>query len=145
MKKSWFMNKKLLVILGVFILILFLILFKSIKTNFLIKFIEFGLGIYLGIKFYKIYKMSKSENLIKAVGIVTLDSLIRSHFITTFKSKIKLHVKNEDGVISCYITGVTQSESNLFTSSVEEVFSKAVNQRYIIARLSNNLKELNDY
>lgn len=144
-KKSWFINRKLILLIGIFLLIFFLVLFGSVESNLFLQFVEIFLGIYLGLTFYKIYKMSKGEFFIKSVGLVTLNSLVRVQCITTPRSKIKLNVKNDQGIISCYITGVTQNESNLFTTSIKEIFSKTVNQRYIIARLTSHFKELNDY
>ena len=144
MKSSWFINRGTLIAIAVFIALLFIIIFGI--SPFILKLAETVLAIYLIIKFVDIYKKSKSENMLKLVGEVVLNSLNRHNFITTPKSKIKLKVaKNGLKNVSCYLTGVTQKESNLFVDSVEEVFSKTINQRYIIARLNKNLKQINDY
>ena len=146
MKSTWFINKNLVIVASIFFLILFLAIFKFIKLPFIIKLIELGLGIYVGFKLYKMYKFSKSDTMIKEVGSVVLNSLYRCKFISTPRSKVKLNVKKDDkGHVSCYLTGATLKESNLFIDSLEEVFSKTINQRYIIAKLSKNLKQINEY
>ena len=146
MKKTWFVNKKLVIVAIIFFIILFLAIFNIIKVPLIVKLFEIGLGIYLGAKLFKMYKFSKSENMIKEVGYVILNSLYRCKFIKTSRNKVKLQIKKSDkGKVECYISGATQSESNLFVDCLDEVFSKTINQRYIISKLSNNLKELNDY
>ena len=146
MKPTWFINKKLVIIAGIFFLILFLAVFKFIKLPFIFKLLEIGLGIYVGIKFYKIYKFSKSDTTLKEVGSVVLNALYRCRFISTPRSKVRLNVKKDNkGHVSCYLTGSTLQESNLFIDSLEEVFAKTINQRYIIAKLSKNLKQINEY
>ena len=145
-KSAWFINKRLVIIWAIFLLILFAIIFKFIKVPFIFKVAEIGLGIYLGVKLYKIYKFSKSENMLKAVGGVVLNSLYRCKYISTPRTKIKIVVRKDNKKnVTCAITGCTLKESNLFADCLEEVFTKTENQRYIIAKLTNNLKEINQY
>lgn len=145
-KSAWFINKRLVIIWAIFLLILFAIIFKFIKVPFIFKVAEIGLGIYLGVKLYKIYKFSKSENMLKAVGGVVLNSLYRCKYISTPRTKIKIVVRKDNKKnVTCAITGCTLKESNLFADCLEEVFTKTENQRYIIAKLINNLKEINQY
>ena len=135
MKKTWFINKKLVIIAIIFFIILFLAIFNIIKVPFIVKSFEIGLGIYLGAKLFKMYKFSKSENMIKEVGYVILNSLYRCKFIKTSRNKVKLQIKKSDkGKVECYISGAAQSESNLFVDCLDEVFSKTINQRYIISK-----------
>lgn len=141
-KMNWFISKKIILWIIIFLIILFVWIFKLMKVPFIIKLFEIILGIYIGTK---IYSNGKQEDKIKKIGYVVLESLVRCKFITTPRSKIKLKVDKENNKISCYITGVTLKESTLFSNSLEEVFSKTVNQRYIISRESKNLKNLNDY
>ena len=89
--------------------------------------------------FSKFYNNRNQEQKIKKVASVVLESLYRCKFITTSRSKIKLKVDKNDNKISCYITGSTLKESTLFSNSLEEVFSKTNNQRYIISRETKNL------
>ena len=145
-KSAWFINKRLVIIWAIFLLILFAIIFKFIKVPFIFKVAEIGLGIYLEVKLYKIYKFSKSENMLKAVGGVVLNSLYRCKYISTPRTKIKIVVRKDNKKnVTCAITGCTLKESNLFADCLEEVFTKTENQRYIIAKLTNNLKEINQY
>ena len=144
MKKSWFISKGIIIALAVFVAILFAMLLGI--SPFILKIVEVILGIILVVKFIDIYKKSKSDKMLKLVGEVVLNSLYRHNFITTPRSKVHLKVDKKDVTnISCYITGSTLKESNLFVDSVEEVFSKTINQRYIVARLNKNLKQINDY
>ena len=145
-KKTWFINKKLIIIVAIFFAILFAMIFGLIQTPLIVKLFEIFLGIIIAIQIWKIFNKSKSEIMLKLVGEVVLNSLYRHNFISTPRNKVRLKIKN-DGInkISCYITGATLKESNLFVDCIEEVFSKTVNQRYIIAKLNKNLKEINDY
>lgn len=141
-KMNWFISKKLIMWLIIFIIILVVWLFKLIKLPFIIKTLEIILGIYI---FFKLYNNRNQENKIKKVASVVLESLYRCKFITTSRSKLKLKVDKDNDKISCYITGATLKESTLFSNSLEEVFSKTNNQRYIISRESKHLKRLDDY
>lgn len=144
MKKSWFISKGIIVALAVFVAILLIMLMGI--SPFIFKIAEVILGSILIVKFIDIYKKSKSDNMLKLVGEVVLNSLYRHNFITTPRAKVRLKVEKTDPThVSSYITGATLKESNLFVDSVEEVFSKTINQRYIIARLNKNLKQINDY
>ena len=142
-KKVWFVSKNFIIAVVIFILVLILSMFTKIPVIF--KIAEAILGIYVIVKSIKIFKNSKSENMLKNVGVVTLNSLIRCGFIKTSRSKIKLNINKNGNNISCNLTGVDTKEANIFTTCIEEIFSKTENQRYIIARLDKNLKEINDY
>ena len=84
--------------------------------------------------------------MLKAVGGVVLNSLYRCKYISTPRTKIKIVVRKDNKKnVTCAITGCTLKESNLFADCLEEVFTKTENQRYIIAKLTNNLKEINQY
>ena len=98
-----------------------------------------------------IYFFNRFKKLLKELGYVTLNSLCDCNFIKTKKSKIELKV-NEIRInnsncksYSCFITGATVKESNLFIDSLEEVVSKVANQRYIIWGLSRKSKTMNEY
>ena len=148
MKKTWFISKGVLIAIAVFVALLFIMILGV--SPFIFKLIEAVLGIFLVAKFISIYSKSKSENMVKLVGEVVLNSLYRHKFITTPRAKVRLKVDKQirDNLpcyVTCYITGATLKESSLFIDSVEEVFSKTINQRYIIARLNKNLKQVNDY
>lgn len=142
-KKVWFVSKNFIIAVVIFILVLILSMFTKIPVIF--KIAEAILGIYVIVKSIKIFKNSKSENMLKNVGLVTLNSLIRCDFIKTSRSNIKLNINKNGNNISCNLTGVDTKEANIFTTCIEEIFSKTENQRYIIARLDKNLKEINDY
>lgn len=141
-KMNWFISRKLILWIILFIIILAIWLFKLINIPFIIKVFEIILGIYI---FTKFYSNRNQDQKIKKVAAVVLASLYRCKFITTPRSKIKLKIDKKDNKISCYITGATLKESTLFSNSLEEVFSKTSNQRYIISRETKNLKRLNDY
>lgn len=146
MKKIWFIDKQLILVFAFFVFILFMGLFDMAGLPWGIKVTFVVLAIYITIKFYKIYTMSKSESFIKAVGLITLNSLVAAHMFKTPKKNIKLNVtKNESGCISCYLKGALESEANLFTASMEEVFSKTMNQRYIITPYTHTLKPFTMY
>ena len=142
-KKSWFINKTFVILLVVFLIVLILSLF--LKIPFVIKLIEGVIGIILLVKIINMFRNSQSKNMIKLMGQVVLNSLIRCKFIKTSRDKIKLQVKEKEKSVMCYITGATAKEANLFSSSLAEVFSKTTNERYIIARLNKNLKQINEY
>lgn len=144
--KAWFANPQKYFLIVVFIAILIIIILNYEKIPFIIKLLEVFLGMYLIPTIYKMIKFRKTENSLKAIARVTLDSLCRCKIIKTNRSKIKLHVeKNYDGRINCHITGATVKESNIFVESIEEIFSKVENSRYILAILSSNLKTIKEY
>lgn len=146
MKKTWFINKSTIKLLIIFLIIVFLAIFKFIKLPEIAKNILIIIGIFLSFKLLKVYNSSKSINVLRNIGYITLNSLCRCNFIKTERQRIKLQInKGKKGKVSCYLTGVTLQESNLFADSIEEIFSKTINQRYIISRLTNNLKEIKDY
>lgn len=98
-----------------------------------------------------IYFFNRFKKLLKELGYVTLNSLCDCNFIKTKKSKIELKVNeiriNNSNCMSysCFITGATVKESNLFIDSLEEVVSKVANQRYIILGLNKKSKIMNEY
>lgn len=146
MKKTWFINKSTIKLLIIFLIIVFLAIFKFIELPEIAKNILIIIGIFLSFKLLKVYNSSKSINVLRNIGYITLNSLCRCNFIKTERQRIKLQIKKgKKGKVSCYLTGVTLQESNLFVDSIEEIFSKTINQRYIISRLTNNLKEVKDY
>ena len=104
------------------------------------------IGIYLAPKLYRLLRLSKTKNFVCEVAKVTLNALCRSQIIKTSRGDIELKVKEvQKGKISCYITGGTEKESLIFADSLEEVFEKTENQRYIIAKLNDKLEEVNLY
>lgn len=142
-KKLWFVNRSFIVACVIFLIVLILSMFTKIPIIF--KTAETILGIYVIVKTIKIFKNSKTENMLKSIGLITLNSLIRCGFIKTPRSKIKLNINKSVTNICCNLSGVDTKEANIFTTCIEEIFSKTENQRYIIARLNKNLKEINDY
>lgn len=147
MKKAWFVDNKFIIILVIFAMLLLGLLFLGLKLKVFLWLVEIGLGIYLLVRFSKIKKLSSSEGNIREVAKVLLSSLCRCKFINTGMSRIKVVVSNDKklGKVSCYLTGCTESENNLFIDSLEEIFSKTINQRYIITRLNKKLEDINDY
>lgn len=139
----WFINKSFVVASTIFFIVL--ILGILLKMPFIFKLVLSFIGIYLAVKCINMFIKGKPERYIRLVSEVTLDSLYRCKFIKTPKSKIKIKMLKEENYIMCYITGATTSEANIFITALNEVFSKTDNQRYIIARLNKNLKQINDY
>ena len=146
MKRTWFINKSTIRLLIIFLIIIFLTIFKFINLPEVPKAMLTVVGIFLFFKLLKIYFSSKSINVLRNIGYITLNSLYKCGFIKTHKQRIKLHIKKgKKGKLSCYLTGTTLQESNIFVDSIEEIFSKTINQRYIISKLNYNLKEIKDY
>lgn len=142
-KQTWFVDRTFVIISIILTLIVVLNIINIIKIPTPIIFV---LAIFILSKFYKMYKFSKPEKAIKEMGRVVLYSLCRYKFIKTPISSINLKISSKkDTYMSCYITGCTLKESNLFADCLEEVFDKTINQRYIISKLSNNLKNINEY
>ncbi len=147
MKKAWFIDNKFIFICVIFILVLLdLVFFHFLKFKFLFITLEIVLAIFLLVKTTKIHKLSNNEKNIKELGKVVLNSLYRCKFIKTGISRIKVVVKKPSmSKVECYLTGASESENNLFITSLQEVLSKTINQRYIITRLNKKLESINDY
>lgn len=142
-EKIWFINKSFVVASIVFLVIL--MLGMLLKMPFIFKLVLAFIGGYLVVRCIDMLIKGKPEKYIKLISEVTLNSLCRCRFIKTPKSKISIKLIKKEKYIMCYITGATTSEENIFISALNEVFSKTENQRYIIARLNKNLKQINDY
>lgn len=146
MKKTWFIDPKFIIFCIIAVMILLGLIFGFLKFKVLFILIELVLGIYLLTKVVKIRRLSSSEGNLQELSKVVLDSLYRCKFIKTGKSRIKTVVrKGKKGKMSCYLTGATMQENNLFIDSLKEVLEKTVNQRYIIVRLNKKLEDSGDY
>ena len=142
-KKSWFINKNF--VIWLIVLLVLIVISFFFKLPFILKMVEFIIGIYLILKIIKILKNFNTKSMIRLMGYVVLNSLIKCKFIKTSRDKLKLNIKESDNRICCYLSGATAKEANLFTTSLDEVFSKTINQRYIIARVNKSLKQINEY
>lgn len=147
MKKTWFIDVKFIMFCIVAVMIFLGLICGFLKLKFLFSIVELILGIYLLTKIVKIKRLSSSEGNLNELAKVVLDSLYKCKFIKTGRSRIKIVVKKENnkGKISCYLTGTTMQENNLFLDSLKETLAKTVNQRYIIVRLNKKLDDSGDY
>lgn len=84
----------------------------------------------------KIIRHLNPINYIKAIGKTLLNSMIRNGNIATSQQflsvEVEKHKVEEYTLYSVYLKGSTVYENNLFIQSLKEIYSKVIDNRYII-------------
>lgn len=147
MKKSWFSSSGLVIAIIILVILILFAILNPLKLRFLYIIGVIISLIYVIVKNSKIKRLSNSNENIKEMGKIVLNSLYRCGFIKTGISRINVVVKSgrKIGSLCCYITGATEVENNIFVTALKEVYAKTINQRYIITRLNKKLEDINDY
>lgn len=103
--------------------------------------LSFGLKMYHAIKIYFQYGFIHKK--IKKMGITVLNTLIHLGYITSNRDTISIQSNLLDkGNVTCSIIGVTQYESTLFITALEEIVQPIENPRYLIIIKSFLKKQL---
>ena len=133
---DWLVSKGFKTAIAIAI-ILGLVLIIGIIPRWLTLIPEIGLIIYIVYKVKMIKKLSTSVETVRIISEVLLEALKKSKNIKSTNVKVK--VSSQRGRISSHISGGTLQESEIFTTSLGEIFSKFENQRYIISTKTTNI------
>lgn len=90
----------------------------------------------------KIIRHLNPVNYIKGISKTILNSMIKSNKLLTNKqlvsSEIEILKVDDNKIYKAYLKGATVYENNLFIKSLEEIYSKVIDTRYIISIQKKN-------
>lgn len=94
----------------------------------------------------KIIRHLNPVNYIKEISKTILNSMIKSNKLLTNKQLVSSEIEtikvDDDKIYKVYLKGATVYENNLFIKSLEEIYSKVIDTRYIISiQKKNKLKK----
>ncbi len=146
MEKEWFNKKKYIKQLLLLLLFIFITFVVPPKFKKLFLIIDIVAGTYSALQYLSLFIKTRRKKILKNIGEIVLKSLCECKVIKTPRTKIKLISRCiKDEKLVAYISGATLKESKVFENSLKEVFSKTVNQRYIISKVGGKSGEIISY